>query len=375
MKPLCLLLLSALALHPGWAQNAEITTNPQPSQREQYGLRGPVKLCVEEDTMPGAIGADGTQSPEWRRWSQVEFDVDGRILDRLDRNPDGSEWETRYTYNAAGKLLKTVVSHQGEPTGFTTYNYDAQGREKSIVYSETPDNPVTFRYDEQGRKTKVQVSRAEDYRPNVATAADSPLLSADRAPNLQGGGTALTTYDEHDRPIEVQVRDAQGAEMSRTVRTYDKQGNILEEKQLWDNPLNILPPETRSSVLQSAGASADEFRAQVTNLMGGHAGPVSIANTYDAQGRVQQTVRRVFNEEATITKTYNPQGDVISEITRTKKIGTQPEQGPQAYDSEARYRYQYDDRGNWTEKITSQSLASGGAFEITSKTQRTLTYF
>jgi YD repeat-containing protein len=375
MKPFCSLLLFVLALPLGLAQTAEIGTNPQPSEREQSGLHGPVKLCVEESTMPGTLDADGEPTREWRTWFQTEYDVDGRALARLNRNPDGSEWETRYTYNAAGKLLKAANSNQGESADVTTYNYDAQGRDKSIVSSTAPDNPVTFRYDEQGRKTKIQVSRAEDYRPNVGTAADSPLMSADRPPNLQGGGTALTTYDEHDRPIEVQVRDAQGAVMSRTVRNYDKQGNIAEEKQIWDDPLNVLPPEARTSVLETGGITADEFRAQLTNLIGGHSGPVSIANTYDTQGRVQQTLRRVFNEEATITKTYNSQGDVISEVTRSKKIGSQAQEGPLTPETEARYRYEYDDHGNWTEKITSQSLAPGGAFEITSKMQRTLTYF
>jgi hypothetical protein len=63
----------------------------------------------------------------------------------------------------------------------------------------------------------VQVSRPADYRPNTGVAG-SPFQVADRAPNLPGGGSATTVYDEHDRPAEVQVRDAQGELMSRAVR-------------------------------------------------------------------------------------------------------------------------------------------------------------
>jgi hypothetical protein len=88
-------------------------------------------------------------------------------------------------------------------------------------------------YDAQGRKTKVESSRAADYRPNVAMGG-SPFEALDMAPNLPGGGSATTIYDEHDRATRVEVRDAEGTIVNRAERTYDAQGRIIEEKQILD---------------------------------------------------------------------------------------------------------------------------------------------
>ena len=123
---------------------------------------------------------------------------------------DGSAWATRYTYDASGRLLKTTSGKQGEKAAETIYSYNADGKLVKITKSEAPQNPTVFHYDKNGRKTKVQVSRAVvDYRSGVAVAG-SPFQTADNAPNLPGGGTATTVYDEHDRATEVQVRDATG---------------------------------------------------------------------------------------------------------------------------------------------------------------------
>jgi YD repeat-containing protein len=45
----------------------------------------------------------------------------------------------------------------------------------------------------------------------------------------------------------------------------------------------------------------EQFRQQMMEMMGGHAGPSSIAYTYDAQGRVTQISRRIFNKTCTWT--------------------------------------------------------------------------
>jgi YD repeat-containing protein len=209
-----------------WGAPAE--SSPM-SDRDQKGLRGPVKTCVEETTYPAGVTApDGTQVSEGKSSQTTEYDVAGRVLSMRFGNTDGSEWVSRYSYGASGQLLKIASGNEGEPSRETVYSYDDSGRPLKIIDGYTPDNPVTFRYDEQGRKTKVQISRPEGYRPNVGVAG-SPFQAADMAPNLPGGGTATTVYDEHDRPIEVQVRDAHGELVSRALRIYDSQGRITEK--------------------------------------------------------------------------------------------------------------------------------------------------
>lgn len=107
--------------------------------------------------------------------------------------------------------------------------------------------------------------RAEDYRLDVAFAG-SPMQVADHRPNLPGGGTATTTYDENDRPTEVLIRDAQGAEVSRTVSVYDEQSNITEEKQILTDPLNLIPADARAKILADSGASGADLREQLKKI-------------------------------------------------------------------------------------------------------------
>jgi YD repeat-containing protein len=344
------------------------SVRPTPSDREKAELRGPVKSCVEETTYPAASGPNGLPIAPWTRWSEVDYDEEGHLLARLDRNPDGSVWAVRNTYDASGKLIKTTSGKEGGPFNTTRYAYDEQGRLTSIVTEGAA--PVTFHYDEQGRKTKVQTSRAEDYRANLGTTG-SPFEAADMPPNLAGGGTATTKYDENDRPNEVEVRNAQGELASRAVRVYDQQGEVKEEKQILDDPIKIFPAEVRARIA-SEPDQADALRAQLIQAMGGNEGFSSIGYTYDAQGRVTEQTQQFFNLVERVETSYNEQGDVAQEKRLSAQAGEQ-EQPPQS--PETRFTYHYDQHGNWTEKITLQSTSARGAFEPSDSTRRTLTYF
>jgi hypothetical protein len=345
--------------------------------RAQHGLRGSVKTCVEE-SHPGVVVADGAEIPEWKSRYTTEYNVEGRISATRSRNSDASEWVTRYTYDASGNLLKVAYGNEGEATTETVYFHDSQGRLLSVVDSRKPDNPITVHYDELGKKTMAQIFRSEDYHPNTAFGG-SPFEIAAMGPNLPGGGSATTIYDEHDRPTEIQARDAQGELVSRAVRIYDAQGNVTEERQILDSPEKIIPVEARLEILKSTGTSLQDLREQLTKLMGGNTGPYSIAYKYDAQGRVEQTHRQIFNKEDVIENTYNEHGDKASEITRTTQIGSEGEQSTTAasvpHYSEVRYSYQYDDHGNWTEELVSYRSSPDGTFESSTLRQRSLTYY
>jgi hypothetical protein len=274
-------------------------------------------------------------------------------------------------------LLKTTDGNGKEPTAEAIYSYDDGGRLLSITDSRRPLSPVTFRYDENGRKTKLEISRPEDYQPNVAVAGYA-FQAVDRAPNLPGGGSATTFYDEHDRATEVQVRDVEGEIVNRAVRIYDAQGRVSEEKQILDNPETLIPAEMRAEILKASGASREELHEHLRRLMGGQAGLFSIAWSYDQRGRITQTLRRIFNEEHTIETTYNNHDDKEVEITRSKQIGgeeqSQPRPGLPRY-SEVRYSYEYDDRGNWTKETVSYRSNPDGKFESSPPRLRILSYY
>jgi hypothetical protein len=167
--------------------------------------------------------------------------------------------------------------------------------------------------------------------------------------------------------------------VSRTIRIYDEQGRIAEEQQILDNPETIIPAESRSRILKESGMSLEDLREQLTRLMGGQAGPFSIAYSYDTRGNIKQTLRRIFIREEVIETTYNEQGDKAADITREKQISSQKEEsapipGLPAY-SEVRYSYEYDEHNNWVKEIISYRSSPDGTFESSSEHQRTLSYY
>jgi hypothetical protein len=257
------------------------------SDRARSGLRGAVKSCTEANIVNDV-----------RSEYTTEYSSDGRIMLSRSRNTDGSYWVTRHEYAASGKLLKIASGTEGQALTETHYSYDQQGRLQKITTDGRGETPVSFRYDESGQKTKIEVSRAEDYRPNIATGGGSPFEAADQAPNLPGGGSATTIYDEYDRPTEVQIRDASGELVSRALRTYDAEGRVTEEKQILDNLISAFPPDVQAKLVEESGLSPDQLRqelgAQLTSLMAGKAETYSVSYRYDSSGRLIHISRRIF---------------------------------------------------------------------------------
>jgi hypothetical protein len=205
----------------------------------------------------------------------------------------------------------------------------------------------------------------------------------EESPNLPGGGTATTIYDEHDRPAEVQIKDANGQLIRRNLRTYDPQGHLVEQKQVLDSLEAMFPPEAMGKISEESGVSENELRQelkpQLMKLMGGQPEPYSLKYGYDSQGRKIHTSQRIFNQEIEIETTYNEHGDVDSEITRSTRPGAENDQtGPApvvSEYSEVRYAYQYDQHGNWTERAISCRSGSDGTFQMPTTTRRTFTYY
>ena len=346
------------------------------SDRGKSGLRGRVKSCTEERTWHNPATPSGSPS-EIRSELVTEYDEQGRILSTRNGASNGSTWVMQYQYSASGQLLKIAFGKEGEAPTQATYSYDPQGELQAITDESGTRKASSFRYDEHGRKTRIEISRPEDYRPNVAS-GNGPFESLDRAPNLPGGGSATTIYDEHDRPSEVQVRDGQGELVSRAVRTYDAQGRILEEKQILENVTSMFPPEARAKLLEKTGLSAEQLRqqlhAEMSTLTGGES-TYSMAYRYDSAGHPIHTSRKVFNRQEEIETTYNEYGDKESEITTTTLVGGENDGHPANSYSAVRYSYVYDQQGNWTEQRTSYRPSSNGALEPSMVVKRTLVYY
>ena len=82
------------------------------TDREKAGLRGPVKICVEENIYPTGTVSITTTS---------EYAIDGKLLVSLASHRDGSEWTTTHICDADGRLTKIVSGKLGEPRAESLY--------------------------------------------------------------------------------------------------------------------------------------------------------------------------------------------------------------------------------------------------------------
>jgi hypothetical protein len=64
-------------------------------EREKYGLRGYIKICVEESTRAALVTPDGTQIPELNSTYTNEFDEEGRHVVTRMGSSGAPEWTSR----------------------------------------------------------------------------------------------------------------------------------------------------------------------------------------------------------------------------------------------------------------------------------------
>jgi len=354
------------------------------TDREEAGLRGRVKSCVEETTYP-----------TWKSLKTTEYDLDGRLLTTRISNADGSEWVTTKTYGADGRLVKTASGKSGEPGNEILYAYDEAGRLKEI---EGPDGKgkTSYRYDQQGHKTEIKTFSPEVFERNRGgvIVAGSLWDAAQTGIGAPEGGSVTTVFDERDLPIELQIRDSQERVVRRFIRTYDANGRIREENQIEDNPelsgmlseLNDKQLETFKSLFRGKNGTGTSF-------------------VYDSEGRVTEVRDRNWGLDKLTTTEYNEHGDISEQReTATSNLAFPLGGGAFSIDEDGtiipdrregvsepppnflgrtrrtiyEYRYEYDQSNNWTERtIVFREVVDGSSEsgESSNVYRRTLTYF
>jgi YD repeat-containing protein len=384
--------LVALPCLPVWGgqeeRNNVMTSDhsTRPSDREKNGVHGPVRSVIEEKTYAAWTDADGKVSPDFKSWSKIGYDRDGRIAETRFRGSsrehgfDGTEMVTRYSYDATGQLLrKTRQNGKGDVEGEVIYHYDDQGRLQSITDSKDPNNPIAFRYDASGKKAKIAIAQPLDLPQGlgaVSRSVEAAFDVAGSAAALPEGGSALTLYDEHDWPTEVQTRDANGEVKSRALRVYDSEGRVLEEKEIVDDPLKMLAGGDQKKILASGDVSPQELRDQLAQFLVGSE-MWSIRYTYDAQGHRSKMIRRVFNHmEEQVETSFNEHGDIAKETTQSTMRETPNGENDSTEIFETVYSYEYDSYGNWTMMKSSSRPLPDGTFKDTGNVvHRTIEYF
>jgi len=356
------------------------------TDREEAGLRGSVRMCVEETTY--ATGKSLTTT---------EYGLDGRLLTTRASYPDGSDWVTTKTYDADGRLGKTSSGKSGEPATETLYAYDEVGRLKEVRDADGKGNLTSYRYDQQGPKTEIKTFGPEVFERKGVIVAGS-LWDAARTGigGLKGGGVTIL-FDERDLPIEMQILDSKERVVSRFIRTYDANGRIVEENHIQENP--ALGFERRLGELDDKQLEA--MNKAMKSMMRGRNG-TGKSFTYDSQGRVTEVRDRNWASDSVTTTSYNERGDISEERKTVTNNLVYPAGVAYALDEEGtltphrregvsgpppvpertlldiiEYRYEYDQYGNWTERtmVFRQVVDSSESGGYSTVHRRTLTYF
>jgi YD repeat-containing protein len=354
------------------------------SDREQAGFRGPVKICVEE-----SISAD---RPVVR--TTTEYRPDGKLLKTRSDHGNGFTLMFTHEYDSDGRLTKVKPANSDYPNSEMVYAYDDAGRSLSITNTANGDR-TDFQYDEAGRKVGIQRFDPKTLERSKGRAyAISPWDAATSGAGVPLGGTILTIYDDEDRPIEMQTRDAGGQIMGRIVRTYNASGLLIEEKPIVENPA----PMFLDRILADSKERPNEEQLQALSkglrtLMSGRA-EAGTWHTYDAQNRIKAVREVNFIFEKTTEIIYNERGDT-AEWRRTvcgnsvvplgvtysiEEDGVLTQSQPDTetptspFDSidVFRYSYQYDDHGNWTELTSYYDKNSDVPSDVR---RRKLTYY
>lgn len=349
------------------------------SDREQAGLRGPVRTVIEGD-------------------HETEFDSQGHTLHWHFKMNDGSEYGNDYTYDASGHLQKISSRQYDHSSREQLYSYDEAGR--LLTITESDGTSTQFEYEQNKLRRKIRTVHPTPPQPGIA---ESSALAGefgvfdelDFGPYLPGGGAVTTIYDEQGRPSEIQLHHADGALCMRATRTYDAQGRVRDEEAVRENlaPLFLasFSDQERAKITSEPGSLEQLSKAMSEfNKM---LGPNRVRYVYDQNGRMIQTSRDTMYMAITKRVTYNQQGDVIEEhqsYARNSKMPVgvsfstdengnfvpekpraewppQPDLPPPMV---TRYSYVYDSFGNWTERTITYAGASAGV-----TVQRTLTYF
>ena len=351
------------------------------SDREQAGLRGPVKVCTEE-TVYGAADS----FPERKVTTNKEFDRDGRLLSTRTTNANGPDWVANYAYDAAGHLLSVSSGLLGRESVESVYSYDDNGRLLRVANPRSGSRSE-YHYDQEGRKIELRTPEPRSQGGAVAFGG-GPFAAAQVGFGAPQGGSFKIIYNERDVATEVQTLDVEGHVVSRVVRTFDEDGRVLGEKQVFENFQFIIPPEQRAKAMAESGLSAEALAAeldkQLRATLGADASFFASSSKYDAQGRLVEVRSRMGpDSERIVTTAYNERGDIATETNATtwqvnaNNGGATNAAGP-ALPPERfahRYDYTYDSFGNWTERVTKLSSKPGEPFTNSSTTRRTITYY
>jgi hypothetical protein len=346
-----------------------------------WDVRGPVR------TLQSQLAEWNPETGDWRPLRNrfvATFRADGQLSEVQHHNPDGSVPREVRVYDDAGRLIEEQYWSNDVLTARVVRTYDVRGRSASAMRVDadgTRHETERYQYDESGRKTKVVVLPVLE-TSGATCSTDSCGVSygvegTDVSYSAPGATTSTTIYDEHERPSEVVFHDANHALVSRVVFSRDDDGRLLSERMDLAGPGWLLGPSADANMPADERAS---MMALFETVFENHTFSLS-TYVYDEKGRRIETVRRTgtLHEERAIVRYDDfgyPVEEVRSDVNRGMRMDegvVKTEEGP-SHVQHVSFKYQYDARGNWTERIVSQRTEPTAEARPSNIVRRTITY-
>jgi len=348
----------------------------------RWELRGPVR------TLRTQFAEWNPETGDWRPLKSryvATFRADGQLSEVEYHNPDGSVPREVRVYDDASRLTENQWWSEDVLTRRVVHTYDDAGRLVSsgtVAVDGTTQEAEICRYDENGRKTKVVFLHVPESGGATCSAGSCGVMfgveGTDVAYSAPGATNSTTTYDEHERPLEVSFHDANDALVRRVVFIRDQSGRVLSERLEFAGPGGLFGPLIDANIPTDERASLMEL---VKTTFEDHT--FSLATyAYDENGRRIETVRRMGTlSEERVTVRYddfdNPVDEIRSDVSRETRMddGVVKIEEKPSHVQHVRFEYQYDAHGNWTERIVSQRLEPSADERLSNIERRTITYY
>lgn len=342
----------------------------------KWKLRGPVQT-LRTEVAEWDPDRDAWQSP--RGVSTVTFRPDGQVSEGESHNPDGSVARWARVYDEDDRMIEEQSWRDDGPRSRVVYSYDALGRPaaaQGLAVDGTRRETERCRYDSAGRKTKVTLLPHEltDIRIHYAVEGTEYAYGAP-------GAVALTVaHDDRGLSTEASFHDAIGGLVRRIVFSRDHDGRLLTEVVHFDGerPFPELPPADNVPLEERASMAATLKMAFAGQVL------CKTAYAYDTKARLLERTTYIgsLSEERTIFE-YDDYDDPIAETSSSRNYRVEldddgvvrtTEEEPRV-EQHNRYDYQYDSRGNWTERVVSYRIGSQPEFQRSNVERRTITYY
>lgn len=317
----------------------------------RWRLHGPVLTLRTE------LAEWDSDRGEWRAprgLTMVTFRPDGQVSETEWYNPDGSILRSVRTFDVAGRVVEERTWKNEGTEWEAAYSYDALGRlaQKEVLSKEGRWKSEECRYDESGRQTRSVFLAPHVARSSIGISAQGPEVFPE---------------DDSRLPAEVSFHYADGELLGRVVLSRDPERRLVTEALYMGDTFGELGPGGN----ERSPEERDEFLAALkTAFSDGILSTMLYA--YDARGRLQERTTSMGTlSEDRCTFEYQESDDPIAETTKTWDHGIeQPER-----EQHTRFDYQYDSRGNWTERIVRYRIGSQQEFQRSNVERRTITYY